>query len=307
MQNICGVDLFAGGGGTSAGAIDAGVKILWAANHNPTAVEYHQLNHPGPEHVCQDLQQADWSLVPEHDLLYGSPCCQGHSRAAGKQKKTSKADKSRSTAWAIISALEVHKSSVAIIENVVDFLKWELFEVWEFALKKLGYSLSYNYVNAKDLGVPQNRLRLFIVATRSTNPIELKFTKEDHIPARSFVDLSFEGHQWDKVCDRVEATQKRVRNGRKQFGDIFLDASYGQEVGGRSLDKPIGTITTVNKHSLVMGEFIRPLTVREQAAGQTFRNSFIFPKGKTISKQLIGNAVPPRMAKKVTEAVLRAI
>jgi DNA (cytosine-5)-methyltransferase 1 len=306
MRNLIGVDLFAGAGGTTEGATDAGVTIKWAANHNPVAVEYHKLNNPSPQHVCQDLQQADWSLLPEHDLMYGSPCCQGHSRAAGKKKTTSAADKSRSTAWAIISCLEVHKTPIAIIENVVDFMKWELFEVWEYALKKLGYALSFNYVNAKDLGVPQNRLRLFIVATRSKNPIELKFQKQDHIPARSFIDLSFEGHSWGLVSDRVEATQLRVKNGRKQFGDCFLDASYGQEVGGRSLDKPIGTITTVNKHSLVMGDYIRALTVKELSAAQTFRESFLLPEGRTIAKKLIGNAVPPRMAREVTKAVLLA-
>ncbi|WP_415509807.1 DNA cytosine methyltransferase [Acetobacter sp.] len=63
------VDLFAGAGGFSTGAEMAGARVVWAANHWPLAVEYHAINHPSVQHVCQDLHQADWSLVPRHDLM----------------------------------------------------------------------------------------------------------------------------------------------------------------------------------------------------------------------------------------------
>lgn len=307
MQNrLKAIDLFAGAGGTTTGAKMAGLEILWAANHNPTAVQYHALNHPEVIHACQDLQQADWSQVPEHDVLFASPCCQGHSRASGKKRRTMKADLSRSTAWAIVSCLEAHRTPIAIIENVADFLKWELFRPWEIAMNSLGYSLSFNHLNASQFGIPQNRQRLFIVATRSKSPIELKFSKFDIVPARNIIDLSLEGHEWDLVTNRVEALQRRVANGRKAFGEIFLDAAYGTEKGGRSLDKPLGTITTVNKHSLVIGDKIRPLTILEQAKAQSFADNYQWPESKTITKLFIGNAVPPVMAREITKAVLLA-
>lgn len=303
---IKGIDLFAGAGGTTTGAKMAGVEMVWAANHNPTAVEYHALNHPEVIHACQDLQQADWSLVPEHDIVFASPCCQGHSRAAGKKRRSIKADLSRSTAWAVVSCLEAHRSPIAIIENVADFLKWELFRPWELAMNALGYTLSFNHVNASQFSIPQNRKRLFIVATRSKSPIKLQLPKYDLVSARSIIDLSLDGHQWDLVTNRVEALQKRVANGRKEFGDIFLDAAYGTEKGGRSLDKPLGTVTTVNKHSLVIGDKIRPLTVKEQARAQSFDDSYQWPESKTLTKMMIGNAVPPVMAREITKAVLLA-
>lgn len=303
---MIGIDLFAGGGGTSTGAIDAGVNIVWAANHNQVAVDYLKLNHPGLDAKCQDLHQADWSLVPPHDILFASPCCQGHTGAAGKIKKLVKADVSRSTAWAVVSCLEVHKTPLAVIENVMEFMNWQLFEAWEFAMKKLGYSLSFNRVNAADLGVPQSRTRLIMVATRSKNPLQLVLPKVDHVPARSIIDLSFEGHKWDLVSNRVEATQRRVRNGRAEFGDVFLDAAYGTERSGRSLDKPIGTITTVNKHSVVMGDYIRPITIAEAAAAQSFPKDYLWPPSLTETKRMIGNAVPPLMAREYTKALLKA-
>ncbi len=45
------VDLFAGAGGFSEGARAAGVRVLWAANHWPAAVQVHANNHPAPAHV----------------------------------------------------------------------------------------------------------------------------------------------------------------------------------------------------------------------------------------------------------------
>lgn len=306
-KGMKGIDLFAGAGGTTTGAKKSGVNIVWAANHNPMAVAYHKKNHPEITHLCQDLQQADWSLVPEHDIVFASPCCQGHSRAAGKKKETRKADLSRSTAWAVVSCLEAHRSPISIIENVPDFLDWELYKPWESAMETLGYSLSINLVNACDLGIPQNRPRLFIVATRSANPIQLNLKTELPVPARTIVDLNEDGYKWDLVKNRVAATRLRVENGRKKFGDIFLDAAYGSARSGRSIDKPLGTVTTVNKHSLVIGDKIRPLSIRELAAAQTFESDYIWPDSTVTTKIMIGNAVPPTMAQKITAAVLEAI
>ncbi len=295
--------MYAGGGGTSEGAEMAGVKIVWASNHKQVAVDYHKLNHPNALHVCQDLQLADWSLVPDHDILYSSPCCQGHSFAAGVQSQTVKADKSRATAWAIIDCLGVTSSEIGIIENTAGFIKWNLYEVWLQALETLGYSVSINMVNAADLGIPQSRERIFFVITKSKHPIKLKLPKREHVGASSFLDLEFEGHEWDLVSNKCPKTQQRIHNGRKQYGDLFLDASYGTSVSGKSIHKPIGTITCVNHHYVVNGEFIRPITLQEAATAQTFRSDYIWPKGRTITKEMIGNAVPPKMAMEVTNAV----
>ena len=284
----------------------SGVDVVWAANHNPIAVKYHAINHPEVAHVTQDLQQADWSLVPDHDILFASPCCQGHSRAAGKKKFTKKADSSRSTAWAVVSCLEAHKTPLCVVENVADFLSWELFPAWRFAMESLGYALSINHANASRLGVPQNRERLFIVATKSNNPITLKLPHHAPIAARSFIDLDMNGYEWDQISNRVKATQNRVANGRKQFGEVFLDAAYGSAKSGRSIDKPLGVVTTVNKHSLVVGDLIRPLSLKELAAAQSFDENYQWPESATATKLMIGNAVPPVKAKEVISAVLKA-
>lgn len=57
------IDLFAGAGGFSKGAAQAGCSVVWAANHWQAAVDILSANHPGTAHACQDLQQADWREV----------------------------------------------------------------------------------------------------------------------------------------------------------------------------------------------------------------------------------------------------
>jgi DNA (cytosine-5)-methyltransferase 1 len=182
------IDLFAGLGGWSTGAVMAGADVVWAANHWPDAVRWHEQNHPEVEHVCQDLHQADWSRVPSHDLLLASPCCQGHSKARGKNHGNPQHDASRSTAWAVVSAAEYHRPPVIIVENVPEFLQWQLYRPWKLAMAALGYTLAPHIVDCADLGVPQNRIRLFLVGTKTKNPVSLDLPKRPHAAASSFLN-----------------------------------------------------------------------------------------------------------------------
>lgn len=229
------IDLFAGAGGFSTGAAMAGAQVVWAANHWPLAVQYHTANHPDALHICQDLHQADWRQVPAHDLLLASPCCQGHSKARGKANGNPQHDASRSTAWAVVSALEYHLPAAAVIENVPEFLEWQLYPAWASAMQALGYSLAPHVVDAADHGVPQNRVRMFLVATRSKHPLHLKLERRKHAPANDFID--FTAGRWSEINrpGRAQATLERVANGRKCHGQRFLTAYYGNEKGGRSL------------------------------------------------------------------------
>ena len=161
------IDLFAGAGGFSTGAAMAGAQVVWAANHWPLAVQYHAANHPGADHVCQDLHQANWQQVPKHDLLLASPCCQGHSKARGKANGNPQHDSSRSTAWAVVSAAEFHRPAAFVVENVPEFLDWTLYPAWQAALAALGYTMAPHVLDAADHGVAQNRVRMFLVGTRS--------------------------------------------------------------------------------------------------------------------------------------------
>lgn len=287
------IDLFAGAGGFSTGATMAGVNVVWAANHWPEAVEWHSKNHPNAEHICQDLHQANWAEVPQHDILLASPCCQGHSKARGKKKGNAEHDASRSTAWAVISALEFHQPAVAVVENVKEFLDWTLFRAWELALKALGYCISVNVIDAADFGAPQNRMRMFLVLTKSQKPINLKLEKMTPVPASTFINFGSGNWQPIEKPGRAKATLERIAAGRKQHGERFLISYYGNTKNGRSLDRPIGTITTRDRWAVVDGDRMRMLTRFECRDAMSFPETYQLPDNHRLAVHLMGNAVCP--------------
>lgn len=298
-------DLFSGLGGWSQGARAADVDVVWAANHWPEAVEWHRANHPEAIHICQDLHQADWSQVPEHDLLLASPCCQGHTKARGRTANNPEHDASRSTAWAVVSALEYHRPEMGLVENVAEFLDWLLYPAWEQAVKALGYQVAPHIVDCADLGVPQNRVRLFLVITRSRAPLYLSLPKLEHVPAASFIDFTAGNWSWVDKHGRSTATLERVRNGRASFGERFVMPYYSTGSGktGRSLDRPIGTLTTRDRWAVVDGGRMRMLTANEVLLGQSFPPGTKRPAAHKLTVHLAGNAVPPKAAKEIILAL----
>jgi DNA (cytosine-5)-methyltransferase 1 len=300
------IDLFAGLGGWSTGARSAGVEVLWAANHWPVAVEWHAANHPDTQHICQDLHQADWTKVPSHDLLLASPCCQGHSKARGKSSGNPQHDASRSTAWAVVSALEFHRPQAAIVENVAEFMDWALYPAWLSAMRSLGYQVAPHVVDCADLGVPQNRVRMFLVCTRSNAPLMLDLRPERHVSATSFIDM--DSGKWADIerPGRAKATLERVRAGRSAYGDEFLFSYYGNTKSGRSLERPIGTITTRDRWAIVKGDKMRMLTADENLLAMSFPAGTKRPTNHRLTVHMAGNAVPPLAGQRVIEALLAA-
>lgn len=296
------VDMFAGAGGFSTGAKQAGAEILWAANHWPEAVRYHAANHPETEHACQDLQQADFRDAPAHDLLLASPACQGHSPARGKEKPHH--DALRSTAWAVVTCAEVHRPHAFIVENVEAFAKWELYPAWCAAMGALGYALSPMLVDCADLGAAQSRPRLFIVGTRSKHPIELQLPKRDPRPAAEVIDFS--AGTWARVADKKPVTQHRVARGRAELGDRFLLPYYGSARTGRSLARPIGTLTTVDRYAVIDGERIRMVSIPEAKAFTGLPVGYQLPEDNKTAMKMIGNAVHVLAACEVVSALREA-
>lgn len=298
------IDLFAGAGGFSTGATMAGVQVVWAANHWPAAVQVHANNHPSTAHVCQDLQQADWTQVPAHDLLLASPACQGHSRARGKERAHH--DAQRSTAWAVVSAAECHRPAAVLVENVPEFAKWALFPAWQSAMEALGYSLAPMILDAADHGVAQHRRRLFIACTRSKKPVQLALPKREHVGSATIVD--FEAGRWSAIHKpgRSLSTLSRITEGRKAHGARFLTAYYGNEQGGRSLARPVGTITTRDRWAVIDGDRMRMLSVDEARKAMGFPATYQLPARAKDAMHMLGNAVVPVVARDVINALKAA-
>lgn len=300
------IDLFAGAGGFSTGAVLAGARVLWAANHWPTAVQWHAANHGATQHACQDLQQADFRDAPRHDLLLASPACQGHSPARGKERPHH--DALRATAWAVVTCAEVHRPAVVLVENVPAFADWTLYPAWCAAMHALGYALAPMVLDAADSGVPQHRRRLFVVATRSQHPLELALPQCEHRAAAAVID--FAAGRWSPIDKpgRSRRTLARIAAGRRAHGPRFLAPFYGSGSGetGRSVDRPIGTLTTRARWAVIDGERMRMVSATEGRALMGFPYDYRLPANEATAWHLLGNAVCPPLAADLIQAIRRA-
>lgn len=301
------IDLFAGAGGFSTGARMAGARVLWAANHWPLAVQWHAANHPETEHACQDLQQADFRAAPAHDLLLASPACQGHSPARGREQPHH--DAQRATAWAVVTCAEVHRPQAVIVENVPAFASWVLYPAWCAAMTALGYALAPMVLDAADHGVPQQRRRLFVVATRSKHPVELRLPSRAYRAAAEVID--FAAGTWSAIArpGRSARTLARIAAGRRQHGNRFLAPYYGSGSGetGRSLDRPIGTLTTRARWAVIDGDRMRMVRAVEGRELMGFPGDYKLPANEAKAWHLIGNAVAPVVACDVIQALREAV
>ena len=190
-----------------------------------------------------------------------------------------------------------------MVENVPEFLKWALYPAWQAALEALGYRLAPHIVDAADHGVPQHRRRVFIVASRSHAAMELKLPRRDHVGSEAFVD--FEAGRWSVIDKpgRSPATLARVAVGRREHGERFLTAYYGNERGGRGLARPVGTITTRDRWAIIDGDRMRMLSVEECRRAMDFPKTYQLPRRAKDAMMMLGNAVVPSVATDILKAL----
>ncbi len=182
-------DLFCGAGGSSSGLVEAGFKVVIAANHWELAIKSHQANHPETDHSQADISQVNPSYFPRTDILWASPECTNHSIAKGVKRQRAEnealfelegarpvadeaANRSRATMWDVPRFAEFHRYKAIIIENVVDAAKWVMFPAWLQAMELLGYQHEIVWLNSMHaqqggLPAPQSRDRMYIVFWRS--------------------------------------------------------------------------------------------------------------------------------------------
>ena len=181
-------DLFCGAGGSSSGLVEAGYRVVIAANHWALAIESHQINHPDTDHSQADISQVNPAYFPKTHVLWGSPECTNHSIAKGVKRQRQQdqalfeldgtrplpdeaANRSRATMWDIPRFAEHHRYMAIILENVVDAYRWDQFDAWQLAMKSLGYRLQFVWLNSMHaqiggLPAPQSRDRMYIVMWR---------------------------------------------------------------------------------------------------------------------------------------------
>lgn len=298
------VDLFSGAGGSSTGLVAAGATVVAAVNHWPVAVASHAAAHPTTDHRCEDAAILDPTTLPAHDVLWASPSCTGHTKARGNDRPHH--DAARATAWCVVRVAEAHLPRVLVVENVPEFTRWQLYPAWRHALTLLGYRLSEQIIDAADAGVPQHRKRLFVVGVRARRPLVLEQPRVPHRGAGLALDLL--GGTWHPWASYAPASVARIRDAVRAQGPVCLVPYYGSASShaGRSLSRPVGTLTTRDRYVVVVNDEARVLTVEEQLALSGFPRGYPLTGTRRDRVAQIGNAVCPPVAEWIGRQIARA-
>ncbi|KTS74276.1 DNA cytosine methyltransferase [Pantoea stewartii] len=159
------VDLFAGIGGFHAGMAENGGKCVFACEIDDDLREIYKNNFGLlPE---GDIKQVDEKSIPSHDILCAGFPCQPFSLAGKKKGQT--CPESGQLINEVVRIAAHHKPRYIVLENVPNIITIDQGSFWRyinFEFSSIGYSLHHRVLSPVDIGVPQNRHRVFIIACR---------------------------------------------------------------------------------------------------------------------------------------------
>ena len=237
------IDLFAGCGGLSLGLEQAGFHPVYVNELNKDALntylenrkEYKHLsnnnyhsndiyeltkNKSNLENLSNNLRKKFNIRNGNLSLVVGGPPCQGYSGIG--HRRNYKVDKEKIPSnylyKEMYKVIEHFQPKAFIFENVRGLLsaRWtkngEKGEIFKDVLKQFSklknYNYSYNLLQSKDYGVPQNRPRVLIIGIRKD--INSKLKKDDFFPKK---DQSYP-HLGDLLNDLLD------NNYNKRFATI---------------------------------------------------------------------------------------
>ena len=159
------IDLFAGIGGFRLGFNQASYQCVFSCEIDSSCQEVYKNNFD--EIPFSDITAIDVKAIPDFEVLTAGFPCQPFS-ICGKRKGFE--DTRGTLFFHICRILEAKQPRFAVLENVKYLIYHDggkTLKVILESLEDLGYYVNYALLNSKDFGVPQNRERLVIVASKN--------------------------------------------------------------------------------------------------------------------------------------------
>lgn len=303
------VSLFSGCGGSDAGLIASGFKIVMANDILAYAKDVYAANHPETDYVLGDVSKVN--VFPDAELLVGCYPCQGFSQGGVRDPSR----KINTLYLEFARALKTIRPKAFIVENVSGMVRKNFKHLLDDQLKvfsEAGYSVKANVLNAADYGVAQERKRIFIVGLRSDLGVEYTFPAPTHGIERD--NPYFTLRDALKTMDPWPEGEFYARD----FHWYYL--SRDRRRGWNEVSKTIvanprhmplhPSSPKLIKHAHNDWRFeteapARRFSFREAARIQGFPVDFVFPDDASLDMKykVVGNAVPPPLFKAVADAL----
>lgn len=188
------LELFGGIGSPRKALINLGVNVKaidYVEIDEKAVRSYNAMFKRDLEYKTQTV--VGYNLKPDI-LIHGSPC-QDFS-IAGKQKGADEGSETRSSLmWEtinIIKQMGVWKPRIVIWENVKNVLSKHMkhnFNRYLIEMEKLGYTNSFEVLNAMDFGLPQNRNRVFTISCLDGTKFDFaKLEKRETLNIKHFLE-----------------------------------------------------------------------------------------------------------------------
>jgi DNA (cytosine-5)-methyltransferase 1 len=339
---VSAVDLFCGAGGLTYGLRRAGIRVEAGVDIDEQAEYAFGVNNPGVSFLRWDVSRKYHSSIAKLfrpgavRLLAGCAPCKPFS------KLTNGADEHED--WDLLDNfgrfIRGILPELVTMENVPELAErgGEVFKRFVDVLRSCGYFTDWKVVRCEDYGIPQSRRRLVLLASRIGEihvpsgryrfpsrrktvrhaigglPPVASGEQDANDPLHAAVQLSPVNLKRIHATPRDGGTWKRWPKGlllachQRNTG-----RSYGSIYGRMWWDRPGPTMTTLC-YGLGNGRFGHPeqdraITLREAALLQSFPRSYVFwPPERKLNRnavgRMIGNAVPPRLAMALGEALL---
>ncbi len=342
VQKLRAVDFFCGAGGFTRGFLDAGIDVIAGIDANGACRwTYERNNKPARflEVDMQDLTIKQLRPLIKHTaaealvFMACAPC-----RPFTQQRREGDYEAERSLLSALTVFISSFQPQYVVIENVPGIARVAGNSTYHRFLKALkcnGYEWAEGRLNAKSFGVPQNRQRWIVIASRAPSPslptpshgpnARRKYrTVRDAIGnlpklAAGETHKTVPNHRAAGLSEtnlaRLSVTPKDG-GGRIQWPKHFHLPCHSGDYEGHSdvygrmrWDFPAPTLTC-RCHSISNGRYGHPvqhraISLREAARLQSFTDDYIFYGGSLseVASQ-IGNAVPVRFAAEIAKAII---
>ena len=334
---VAAVDVFCGAGGLTKGLTSAGIDVKLGIDLDPSCKFPFETNNR-TKFLLKSVKELTPSDVfsafenAQFTLLAGCAPCQPFSLY--RIGKTDSSDSRWCLLGEFLRLILGTKPHFVTMENVPRLADQEIFFNFVKSLEKNGYRVSSEIVISADYGVPQQRERLVLLASRLA-PIKLIAPTHAHRPRTvrhaiaNLPPLEAGGEHPDDSLHRSSQLSpinlSRIRSskpgGTWRDWDSNLVArchrkrsgkTYPSVYGRMSWDEPAPTVTT-QFFGFGNGRFGHPeqdraISLREGAILQSFPRTYRFAKPgepihfKTLGR-LIGNAVPVKLGRAIGESI----
>lgn len=159
-------DAFCGGGGVSCGAKQAGLRLLYANDMEPKALDTYVLNHTDVDTECSDFHDFITNTKRNHkvDIAHASPPCQTWSPA--HTVNSANDDANSACVFSGVDLARVSKCRILTLEETSGLPTRHplFFNRMILSLVEIGYSVRWAILSCDKYGVPQERKRVMILA-----------------------------------------------------------------------------------------------------------------------------------------------